>query len=135
MVKVYGYSDDILVIEGSKSPYDEIDCYEEEVTLWFTDGTIIKCGYPKEGKGIWYIRVVSEGCASYTLKECDDEDAEVYSDVFEIDAEITKWCLGSEGEEVADLKLIFEDIKNKYPLQTIYRAYEEAFDEFSGAHS
>lgn len=127
MVKVYGYGDDTLIIEGSKTPYDEIDCYKEEVTLWFTDETIIKCGYPKDGKDIWYIRVISEGCASYTLKECDDEDAEVYSDVFEIDAEIDKMCKGDETEDVADLRSLFWDLKSKYPFLYIKKAYEDIF--------
>lgn len=128
MIKIYGYSDDNLVIEENGKCIEEVDCYDDAVTVWFSDGTIAECGYPKEGKGIWYIKLVAGGFAPRTLTECDDEDADLYSDVLEIDAEVTKWCLGSEGEEVADLKLLFQDIKKKYPIQSIVSAYEAVFD-------
>lgn len=42
---------------------------------------------PKEGKAIWWIKVLEKGTAPQTLTECEDEEAEVYSDTFEIDAD------------------------------------------------
>lgn len=87
MTKVYGYSDDNLVIEGAPYPADEIGCFDSTVTVRFSDGTMIKAGYPKDGKGIWWIKVIEKGSAQQTLTECFDEDAEIYSDVFEIDAD------------------------------------------------
>ena len=48
---------------------------------------MIRVGYPKEGKAIWWIEVEEDGEADYELKYCDDEDAEIYSDVFTIDSE------------------------------------------------
>ena len=87
MIKVYGYSDDILELEGAPYPADEIGCFDSAVMVKFSDGTLIKAGYPKDGKAIWWIKVLEKGAAPQKLIECDDEDAEIYSDVFEIDAD------------------------------------------------
>lgn len=87
MVKVWGESDDILVVQGAPIPAEEIDCYDEDVIVDFDDGTQIRAGYGKpDGSGVWYVNVIKKGTAEQKLKECFDEDAEIYSDVFEIDA-------------------------------------------------
>lgn len=87
MVRVYGESDDILVVEGSPIPAEEIDCYDEDVIVDFDDGTQIRCGYGKPNcGGVLYVNVIKQGTAKHKLTECFDEDAEIYSDVFEIDA-------------------------------------------------
>ena len=88
MVRVYGESDDILVVEGSPIPAEEIDCYDEDVIVDFDDGTQIRAKYckPIHGCGAWDIKVVKQGTAEQKMKECFDEDAEIFSDVFEIDA-------------------------------------------------
>ncbi len=88
MIKVYGASDDLVEIEGSSYKDDEIGCFEEDVRIRFTDGTIIRIGYPKDGLAIWWIEVEKKGTAAQKLTVCDDEDARIYSDIFEIDAEI-----------------------------------------------
>ncbi len=87
MLKVYGYSDDNLVIEGAPYPADEIDCFDSVVSVRFSDGTLIKAGYGKDHLGVWWIKAIEKGTAKQTLTECFDEDAEIYSDIFEIDAE------------------------------------------------
>lgn len=88
MVKIYGASDDLVEIEGSTYSEDEISCYDSNVEITFTDGTVILIGYPKEGAAIWWIEVEKRGTAEQTLTVCDDEAADPYSDVFEIEAEI-----------------------------------------------
>lgn len=87
-VKVYGYSDDLVAIEGSRYKENEIDCFEQDVRIRFADGTIIRVGYSKPDMAVWYIIIEKKGTAVQTLTICHDEDAEVYSDVFEIDAEV-----------------------------------------------
>lgn len=87
MLKIYGCSDDLLEIEGAPYPADEIGCFDSTVTVNFSDGTVIKAGYPKKDKGIWWIDVLKTGTAPWNLRKCDDENAEIYSDIFEIDAE------------------------------------------------
>lgn len=87
MAKVYGYSDDLVCIEHIDGGSTEIDCYGKDVRIGFEDGTVIRVGYPKEGPAVWWIEVEEEGDAYSKLKTCEDEEAEIYSDVFEIDAE------------------------------------------------
>ena len=88
MIKIYGVSDDLVEIEGSKYDEDEIGCYDSEVRIRFTDGTVVRIGYPKPGMGVWWIEVEHKGTADMELTYCEDEDAEIYSDILMIDAEI-----------------------------------------------
>ena len=91
MIKVYGYSDDNLVLDGAPYPADEIGCFESNVLVRFSDGTLIKAGYGKDNLGVWWIKILEKGNAPQTLTECFDEDAEIYSDIFEIDADLVWW--------------------------------------------
>lgn len=88
MVKIYGCSDDLVEIEGAKYPDDEIDCFDRDVLIGFKDGTEIRVGYPKENMAVWWIEIEKTGGAAYAMNRCDDEDAEIYSDVFSIDSEL-----------------------------------------------
>ena len=88
MVKVYGASDDLVEIENSKYKEGEIGCYVHDVRIRFLDGTIIRVGYPKDGLAIWWIEIEKQGTAEHKLTICNDEDARIYSDIFEIDSEI-----------------------------------------------
>ena len=89
MVRIYGASDDCVEIENSDFPENEIDCYDRDVRLHFTDGTVIRVGYGKPNiDGVWRIKVEHKGTAAQTLSVCEDENASLYSDIFEIDAEI-----------------------------------------------
>lgn len=102
MAKVYGYSDDIVCIEHLEGGCTEIDCFNSDVLITFEDGTTILVGYGKEAKGIWWIKVVTFGAANYDLVSCNDEDAEIYSDVLEIEAEAVLWRLSKEVRYEAD---------------------------------
>lgn len=88
MVKVYGASDDLVEIEGSIYKENEIGCYNQDVIIKFCDGTVIKIGYPKKDKAVWFIDVENAGGAYKELHYCNNEDDEIYSDILEIDAEI-----------------------------------------------
>ena len=88
MVKVYGASDDLVEIENSKYKEDEIGCYDHDVRIRFFDGTVIRVGYPKDGLAIWWVEIEKQGTAEHNLTICDDEDARIYSDIFDIDSEI-----------------------------------------------
>lgn len=88
MIKIHGSSDDLVEIYGSSYQEDEIGCWEKDVRIRFLDGTIIRIGYPKDGKAIWWIEVEKQGTAKQTLTSCDNEDSTCYSDIFEIDSEI-----------------------------------------------
>lgn len=90
MVKVYGASDDLVEIEGSKYQDDEIGCYNTDVKIEFVDDTVIQVHYGKDNdtKGIWAITVLNKGSAYQELLVCEDENARIYSDIFLIDAEV-----------------------------------------------
>ena len=90
MIRIYGCSDDLVEIEGSKYKEDEIGCYDRDVRIWFEDGTVIRVGYPKKCGAIWGIWVENDGPSKHELIMCYDEDADIYSDIFEIDSEIVK---------------------------------------------
>lgn len=90
MVTVYGCSDDLVEIDNSAYKENEIGCFDSDVRITFTDGTRIRVGYPKEGKAIWWIEIEKYGTAHYELSSCTDEDANPYSDVFRIDAEVKR---------------------------------------------
>lgn len=90
MVKIYGASDDLVEIEGSKYKEDEIGCYNENVRIWFKDGTVILVSYGKEDLAVWKINIEETGTAEQHLEICEDEDADIYSDIFKIDSEILK---------------------------------------------
>ena len=89
MVRVYGCSDDLVEIEGSNYYEDEIGCYNQDVIISFEDGTQIRIGYGKGDLAVWYIIVEREGTSEYNLYICSDEDADIYSDILEINSEIT----------------------------------------------
>lgn len=90
MIKVYGYSDDLVEIEGG-SKEEEIDCYDQNVRIWFVDGTVILVSYGKNGMGIWNIEVEQKGRAPQKIISCDNEDSEIYSDIFSIAASVQKY--------------------------------------------
>lgn len=90
MVRAYGMSDDLVEIEGDEYPYDEVGCYDRDVKIWFDDGTVICVGYGKQDLAVWYIEVEEKGSAKSELEICEDEDADIYSDIFEIDANFVR---------------------------------------------
>lgn len=87
MIKVYGYSDDNVVVDGAPYPADEIGCFDRKVQIRFSDGTLIEVEYGKNGLAIWKITILEKGMAKQILTECNDENADIYSDIFEIDAD------------------------------------------------
>lgn len=90
MTRVYGCSDDLVEIEDAPYPYDEVGCFDSDVRIWFDDGTIIRVGYGKQNLAVWFIAIEDRGSADCELTICDDENAEIYSDILEIDADFLK---------------------------------------------
>lgn len=81
MVKVYGYSDDVVVIKGSKYEFEEIGACDSDVIIRFTDGTVIRVEYD----GCWSVYVETRGTAHF-VNGLDFSKG--YTDVFQIDAEV-----------------------------------------------
>ena len=98
IVKVYGVSDDLVEIENSTYQEDEIGCFNCDVRIAFYDGTVIRIGYPKPEIGVWWIKKEIQGPAYQRLTVCEDEDAAIYSDVFEIESEVmAHWVILKTG--------------------------------------
>ncbi len=81
--RVYGASDDLIEIEGDLS--EEIDCYGTDsdktgVLLVFSDSTMVDVQYGKNDSSIWGIKVLRKGSLFDRIEECDNEDADPYSD-------------------------------------------------------
>ncbi len=93
MLRVFGASDDLVVIESTNGKDDEIGCYDADVRIFFSDGTVALVSYPVNGPGIWKITVEKAGTALQELKVCTDEDAEVYSDEFYIESDVMKYSV------------------------------------------
>lgn len=91
MIKIYGASDDLIEINNSCFEENEIYCFDEDVRIFFDDGAVIRCGYGKGDLVIWAIHIEKEGAAEYILSICDDENAKIYSDIFETDAEVVSY--------------------------------------------
>jgi len=77
--KIYGASDDLIEAEGDVCA--EHGGGEDEFLLTCSDGTVLTIKYGKGGLGIWAIQLVNQGTLLNRIEVCDDEDADVYSDV------------------------------------------------------
>lgn len=90
MITIFGASDDLIEVEGDISEEfnlanDESPCY-----LAFSDGTVLKIVYGKDG--IWTIRKIAHGTTIATLIQCTGEDDSIYSDTMTLDGNI-KWVV------------------------------------------
>ncbi len=79
-ISVYGASDDLVEIEGSGSWDDEYNCYDQDVIIYFDEGTVLRMTYD----GAWKAVVENNGSASHRIIKLIDGD-DYYSDLFEID--------------------------------------------------
>lgn len=81
MVKVYGYDDDLVIIEGSGYEFKEIGACDSDVIVWFTDGTVILVEYD----GCWNISVETRGTEEHKIGL---DFSKGLSDAFYINAEV-----------------------------------------------
>lgn len=82
--KVYGVSDDLIEFDGDI--HGEVNHYgtddqDDGVLLVFSDGTLLEVKYGKSQLGIWEIRLIRAGRLYDKIDRCENEDAEIHSDV------------------------------------------------------
>ena len=82
--KVYGASDDLIEVEGEIT--GEVGCYgtddrDKGVLLMFSDGTVLEVKYGKNDEAIWQVKALKKGSLFIGIEECDNEDADPYSDI------------------------------------------------------
>lgn len=100
MTRVYGCSDDLVIIEHADGRVEEIDCYDKDVRILFEDDTGIRVGYPKPGFAVWYFEAERWGSADSYVKRCWHEDADPYSDVFVIESDVVAYVV-TEKEQIS----------------------------------
>lgn len=101
--RIYGCSDDLIEFEGDFS--GEVGCYgtddqEHGVLVVVSDGTLLEVKYGKGGNGVWGITLIKKGVHYLNIEQCDDEDAEIYSDIANFDDGITWAYAATEWEKV-----------------------------------
>lgn len=103
--KIYGTSDDLIEFEGDI--YDEIGAYEaQDKGILLSDGTVLECSYSKTPDlGVWGFKLIRAGSLFDRIEECNDEDAEVYSDVVYFKDGLTDFweIIPEHKQEVLDL--------------------------------
>jgi hypothetical protein len=95
MTIVYGYSDDLVEIEGDLD--DEIGAYDQDIVITASDGTVLFVHYGKPDGGIWAIAAFRVGDKFLGIDECHDENADRYSDVARF-ADGLEWIVGGEKQ-------------------------------------
>lgn len=100
-IKLYGQSDDNIYAEGiingqfshyeSHKDINEILCYtmsNEKIN------TVVIFYYSKPNKGIWGINVLKKGTDFDYIDFCEDEDADIYSDILYLNKNVDKiYCV------------------------------------------
>lgn len=102
MTKVYGASDDLIEFEGEFT--GEVGFIGEDsdpgALVVMSDGTLLEVKYGKADAGIWAVTLVKKGALLDRIDQCDDADADPYSDVAHFKPGI-KWAyVAKEWERV-----------------------------------
>lgn len=83
MTKVYGHSDNFVKFEGDVN--GEVEHYENDdehgIMIICSDGTLLEAKYGKNNEGIWEVKLLKQGELFERIEICDDENAEIYSDI------------------------------------------------------
>lgn len=82
--RVYGSSDDLIEVEGDLS--GECGAYGTDdnprgALLFFDDGTILEVKYCGRISGVWEVKCLNKGSLFEKIDQCDDADADIYSDM------------------------------------------------------
>lgn len=99
MVKLYGHSDDCVIVDGDIK--DELHPYDDEKGMYiaFSDGTTahIKYGLEENDPDGWTIKILTWGHPSTVLHEpALMRQGDQYSDLLSIDVDI-KWMVFGSG--------------------------------------
>ena len=92
MIKVSGYSDDIIEVtinKNGKLIEEEFDSYDKDTLFQFDDGTKLRMTYEH---GIWRAHIETGGTAPASVEPLITND-DYYSDLFTIETDIiqTMW--------------------------------------------
>lgn len=90
--KIYGASDDLIEFEGDLRG-EASGGSQQGALVALSDGTILLVNYGKPVLGgVWAITVLRKGDLFERLDVCEDEDADLYSDVAHFrDGKLRAW--------------------------------------------
>ena len=87
MIKVSGYSDDIIeierIVDGKTVWEEEYDSYDMDTLFRFDDGTKLRMTY----NGSWQAVVEERGAAGHSIEKLE-RNGDYYSDLFTIHTDI-----------------------------------------------
>ena len=86
-VEIYGWSDDLIEVEGAIR--EEFDGMDDEHFIAFSDGTVLAIEYTNAG--IWRINRVEAGTATYSKVEGTDAE-DNYSDRVTLEGDL-RWAV------------------------------------------
>lgn len=92
MVKVYGINDETLIVEEDGFER-ELPTEHNDVRLIFNDGTVITFKYSVRRNKVWTVEIEDEGYSESDLTDYEDRYANIPSDSFEIDADLSDYEL------------------------------------------
>ena len=82
--RVFGQSDDNVYLEGEyEGQYSSYKTASTKkgILLIFSDGSILQIRYGKAELAIWGINLVRKGSLFDRIDYCNDDDADIYSDI------------------------------------------------------
>ncbi len=100
---IYGASDDLIEFGGEFT--GEVGCYgtddkEHGVLVVVSDGTLLEVKYGKNNEAIWEVKLIKNGSLLLRIDQCDNSDADPYSDVAHFGPGV-KWAFAAtEWEKV-----------------------------------
>lgn len=90
-IKVYGASDDLVEVMGDIREEFSPD-WDRPAALAFSDGTVLEIQYLE---GVWRIRPLANGTATYSIVQAPADDEDNYSDVVTLEGAFTWVLFGS----------------------------------------
>jgi hypothetical protein len=94
-LKIYGYSDDLIEIEGDIR--EEFNCYDEVVMyLGISDGTLIAVEYTEHG--FWRFNIIRKGTSIFSKSKGTNLDDD-YSDVIYLNGDDLYWVILAKDRE------------------------------------
>jgi hypothetical protein len=93
-LKIYGASDDLIVIEGDIS--DEFnprqaDMDDDQLVIAISDGTVVGVRY--DSNGIWRLTLICRGTSEYSIDQNPLDDEDRYSDVVTLKNSEFNWVI------------------------------------------
>lgn len=125
MIKVYGYSDDTIIVNVNGDQLYEVGVHESPRYLHFDTGHILKACY--SDRGIWDIDEIRGGSGHCGISRCGGRDEDSFTDNATI-SDANEWCAtyAVDGPTSDDIALWWDGLDEQESNDILYRAYSNA---------